>query len=197
MTWADETQWERSWWGTCVNSYMEEEKQLIYARKMGLNMYHDGKTPYNFSVKGRILDIGGGPISILLKCPYAKGTVIDPCDYPAWIAERYKCAGMDYIHGKGEDLPILSSIQPGFDEVWIYNVLQHVENPKTICDNALEYGRIVRIFEWVDNGVSPGHPQNLHEAELNQWLKGIGKVEVLNTSICKGKCYCGIFVGKK
>jgi len=197
MTWIDETKWERTWWGNCVNSYMEEEKQLLYAKKMGLKMYHDGKTPYNFDAKGRILDIGGGPISLLLKCPHAHGTVIGPCDYPTWIAERYKCAGIDYVIHKGEDLPILSSVQPGFDEVWIYNVLQHVDNPKTICDNALCYGKLIRIFEWIDNGVSPGHPHNLKAEKLDEWLRGTGKVEMLNTPVCKGKCYYGIFMGKK
>lgn len=196
MTWQDETKWEREWWSTCVNSYMEEEKQLIYAKKMGLLTYYDGKTPYNFAVSGRILDIGGGPISLLLKCPSAKGTVIDPCEYPPWIAERYKCAGIYYVVSKGEDLPILSNFNLGFDEVWIYNCLQHVEIPSLICENALNKGKLVRLFEWIDNGVSPGHPQNLTEKDLNQWLGGIGKVEILNTPVCKGKCYYGIFKGK-
>lgn len=195
MAWKDETHWEKSWWGNCCNTYMEEEKQLIYASKMGLKQYHDGKTPYNFNATGRILDIGGGPISMLLKCPNAKGTVIDPCEYPNWIAYRYTCAGIGYVVSKGEDLPILSSIQPGFDEVWFYNVLQHVEDPAKICANAVAYGKLVRVFEWADNGVSPGHPQNLTEKDLNQWLGGFGKVEMLNTPVCKGKCYYGIFKG--
>jgi hypothetical protein len=133
---------------------------------------------------------------MLLKCPHAKGKVIDPCEYPAWIAERYKCAGIQYERIKGEDI-VAMGLLLGYDEVWLYNVLQHVENPSKICENALQAGKIVRVFEWIDNGVSPGHPQNLTEQDLNTWLKGIGKVEMLNTPVCKGKCYYGIFVGKQ
>ena len=192
MTWEDETLWEKLWWKSCCNTYMEEEKQLLYAKKMGLKQYYDGKTPYNFDVKGRILDIGGGPISMLLKCPNAKGKVVDPCDYPAWIAERYKCTGIEYEKIRGEYIT-----ETGYDEVFLYNVLQHVEDPYKICRNALNAGKLVRIFEWIDNGISPGHPQNLTEKDLNFWLCGIGKVEVLNTPVCKGKCYYGIFVGNK
>lgn len=190
--WESEQVYEKDWWSLCTNTYMEEEKQLIYAKKMGLKMYYDGKTPYNFDVKGKILDIGGGPISMLLKCSHAKGKVVDPCEYPQWVIERYKCAGIEYNRIKGEDINEL-----GYAESWIYNCLQHTEDPAKICANALKASKLVRVFEWVDNGVSPGHPQNLHEAELNQWLGGIGKVEMLNTPVCKGKCYFGIFMGKQ
>ncbi|MHC4464472.1 MAG: hypothetical protein ACYS30_24030, partial [Planctomycetota bacterium] len=60
MPWSEVQEWETSWWGKCINTYGEETKQLLYADRMGLQMFHDGKSPFNIDVKGaNVLDIGG------------------------------------------------------------------------------------------------------------------------------------------
>lgn len=192
MTWIDETRWESDWWDTCQNTFGEEEKQLTYARKMGLKAFHDGKSPYNFDLEGKsVLDIGGGPSSLLLKCHNVKGTVIDPCDYPEWTESRYKASGIRFYKTKGEEIE-----ESGYDEVWIYNVLQHTEVPERVIKNARKAGNLIRIFEWIDTYVAPGHPHVLTEEKLNEWLKGEGKVEVLDLPTLKGKCFYGIFPTK-
>jgi len=67
--WQQAQEWEFGWWGNCVNTYGEETKQLLYAARMGLTAFHDGKSPFNFDLGGAsVLDIGGGPSSLLLKC---------------------------------------------------------------------------------------------------------------------------------
>jgi len=67
--WQKAQKWEQEWHKNCVNSLNEEQKQIIYARKMGLVLSPTPKTPFNFDLKGKsILDIGGGPYSLLLKC---------------------------------------------------------------------------------------------------------------------------------
>jgi hypothetical protein len=186
--------WEKEWWGNCANTLREEEKQLEYAKRILLNVYFNANEQYEIDCEGKsILDIGGGPISMLLKCKNVKGTVIDPCNYPSWIAIRYDLAGIKYIKDKGENIT-----EGLYDEVWIYNVLQHVEDPAKICENALRVGKVVRVFEWINMGVSPGHPHNLTEDKLNGWLKGYGKIEKMTgQNGCKGQCYYGIFKGDK
>lgn len=197
MGWNDEQHFESDWWGNCVNTFWEETKQLVYAKRMGLKVYSKlGKFPL-IDLQGKsVLDIGGGPVSMLLKCENLKrGVVIDPCNYPKWIDERYKEAYIVYKRMKGEDIgkDIESIII--YDEVWIYNVLQHVDDPRLIIENAKKISKIIRIFEWIDNGVSPGHPHDLKENLLNEWLGGNGKVEQLNEQGCHGKSYYGIFRG--
>jgi len=185
--------WESSWWGNCANTLGEELKQLQYAKGMGLKFHHNGKSPYFIDMQGKsVLDIGGGPCSLLLKCEnLGYNLVLDPCEYPQWVYNRYTCANINYIKMSGEEFVSTDN----FDECLIYNVLQHTDNPELILSNAKKVSKIIRIFEWVDNGVSEGHPQDLKEELLNKWLGGIGKVEYINTNECKGKCYFGVFKG--
>lgn len=192
MTWQDDQEFEKEWWGNCSNTFTEEVKQLTYAYKMGLEAYSDrGKWPcYNLDGK-RVLDIGGGPVSILLKCQnLGDSTVLDPCRYPSWIRERYSAAGIEYIRGMGENF---SDYPDQYDEVWIYNVLQHTKDPEAIIKNAIKAAPTIRIFEWIDMPPQIGHPQELKEDDLNRWLGGVGTTEWLNENNCQGRSYYGVF----
>ena len=195
MSWKTDQKWEQEWHGNCVNSINEELKQFVYARKMGLKFKQTDKTPYSFDLGGvSVLDIGGGAYSLLLKCVnFNESLVADPCEYPDWVYARYESADINFAKMPAEKLDTISKV---YDEVWIYNVLQHTMNPKKIIENAYNLSKIIRIFEWIEQGISVGHPQNLHEEDLNKWLKGIGKTEYLNESGCVGTSYYGIFKGK-
>jgi len=193
QTWEEATRWERDWHGDCVNSLGEEYKQMAYARRMGLKAFHNGKSPFNFDLKGvYVIDIGGGPYSLLLKCEN-KGVcvVADPCDYPEWVYDRYYAAALRMMKIKGEDL----NTEP-FDEVWIYNCLQHTEDPEKIIKNARKIAKIIRIFEWIDTEVADGHLHNLTEEKLNGWLGGTGKTEDINENTARGTAFFGIFLGR-
>ena len=191
--WEEATDWESGWWGNCCNTLGEEEKQLLYLNRMGYIGFHDGKTPYAFDLGGiSILDVGGGPVSFLLKCTNFKGTVADPCSYPKWVADRYKLAGIKYIKQRGEDLDITKH----YDVAIIYNVLQHTEDPFKIIKNMLAVSKVVKIFEWINMPPRTGHPQSFTENKLNAWLGGIGKTEHLDgVAQCWGDCYFGTFKG--
>jgi hypothetical protein len=197
QTWAEATEWERDWHGNCVNSLGEEYKQIAYAKRMGLKPFHNGKSPFNFDLKGAsVLDIGGGPYSLLLKCEnFRHAVVVDPCRYPEWVYRRYDAAHIECGQFKGEEL--LEKFVGVFDEIWIYNCLQHTENPELIIQNARKIGKIIRLFEWIETGVADGHLHNLTEEGLNAWLGGTGKVERINENTAVGLCYYGIFLGRK
>lgn len=196
MGWDESQRWEREWHGNCVNSLGEEIKQLTYANRIGLEFFHDGKTPHNIQCHGRsIVDIGGGPYSLLLKAHNARRkVVVEPMEMPLWVYERYKAAGIEVLSVKGEDLRLSR-----FDEAWIYNVLQHTEDPKRIIDNARAVAKTVRIFEWIDTAPTPGHPQTLTQKELDEWLGGTGEVMHLNDRPRRlyGPCYYGVFTGRQ
>ena len=197
--WEKANEWERQWHDTIgANTFHEEEKQFVYAKRMGIEVYRNPHTPYNFKNYGKVIDIGGGETSMLLKVEKPIDcAVIDPCDYPEWIHERYSYKQILFKNLKGEDLlePNNKTMLGEFDEAWIYNCLQHTEDPEKIIQNAKKIAKVVRIFEWIDTGVNVGHIQNLTEADLNKWLGGNGKVEIMNERGCYGPAYYGVFKG--
>lgn len=200
MDWEKAQKWEAEWWGNCINTYGEEEKQLVYAQKMGLQFHHSGKSPYNIDLGGRsVIDIGGGVVSLLLKCTNRReGCVVaDPIlkNAPKWVIQRYIDNDILPIGMKAEEMGGKKNWH--FDEAWIYNCLQHTEDPEKIIRNARKISKIIRIFEWVDTHINEGHPHSLTEAGLNTWLGGEGKIEILNLPTLRGKCYYGIFKGDR
>ena len=189
--WVDDQDWERAWWSNCCNTLSEELKQLAYFKRLGLVETKNSKWRFAFDMQGKsVLDIGGGPASFLLKCVNVQGLVVDPCYYPDWIANRYACAGIRQLRIKGEAL--LASNQQ-FDEVWIYNVLQHVEDPEKIVQNARRAGKLVRFFDWIDAGVHPGHPHNFTAEQFERWFEAKGTVEDMNENDAFGRCWYGVF----
>lgn len=193
MTWQQAQKWEKDWWGNCVNTLFEEKKQLIYADKMGLEIVANEKTPYTFDLSGKsILDVGGGATSLLLKCINHKGSaVIDPLPMPKWVISRYEEVGIKFLNFPAEKMRFDKN---AFEEIWIYNCLQHTDNPRKIIKNAKHAGKIIRIFEWIDTPVSDGHIHTLTEEDLNVWLGGYGKVEQMKQRPCFGKAYYGVFI---
>jgi len=166
--WQNEQQWEAEWWGDCADTSEEEFKQREYAGAMGLEAEYGKKTPcaqwYDLGGKS-VLDIGGGPVSLLLKCRNrGRCVVADPAAYPSWVKERYDAAGIEYLKIAGEDFPPRDE-RNEFDEVWIYNVLQHVRDPAAVIERAKQCGRKVRVFEWLEVPACKGHPHVL-TAEL-------------------------------
>lgn len=194
-TWREAQEWEKSWWSTCQNTVWEDLKQMNLAPLMGLKIVPNAYTNLRIPLNGQsILDIGGGPSSLLLKCEnYGNAVVADPCDYPDWIGQRYRESGIEYYRVKGEDLD--KTFNKIFDEVWIYNCLQHTEDPFKIVRNAQKLGKIIRVFEWIETGTNDGHPHTFTEKQFNEWFKGEGKVYNLNSNGLYGKAFAGVFLG--
>lgn len=193
MTWQEANKWEAEWHGNCVNSYNEETKQYIYAKYLGLHPYatnYYGQRGWDFGSRS-VLDIGCGPYSILLKSKALRRVGIDPCPYPDWVKMRYSDSGIEFMNIKAEEM----SFGQRFDEGIMYNVLQHTEDPGEIVKRALNSCKIIRVFEWIDEPLSPGHIHVLTEEKLNKWLGGEGRVVDLRENPCIGRAYYGIFKG--
>ena len=203
--WVKAQKWEKSWWNDCANTVWEDVKQMTLAPYLGLKVVPNTYTNLRIPMNGeKILDIGGGPSSILLKCENVKGTVIDPCDYPDWVAQRYKECGIEYYKAKGEDIDDIMGIKGYpkdfggseiYDEIWIYNVLQHTQDPEKIIDNAKGICKTIRVFEWVDTKVNEGHLHSFTKEQLEGWLGGEGKVTKFSGQGLYGKAFSGVFLG--
>jgi hypothetical protein len=159
---------EAEWWGSCVNTWGEEFKQAHYATEMGLSGWP------TINLAGRsVLDIGGGPVSMLLKTVNGGDlVVVDPCPYPKWVQERYLAHRVECVREWAETF---TCPDRHFDECWIYNVLQHVVDPSRVAEVALRSARLVRVFEWTNIPADQMHPHVLTDAALDGWFGSPGR----------------------
>lgn len=188
MTFESDQEFERAWWGDCANTFGEEAKQITYAHRMGLQVVDDGSGRWPvYDLEGKsVVDLGGGPSSMLLKTINGgRRCVVDPCRYPDWVRARYEAAGIDYLVMPAE---YFVPTEP-FDEAWIYNVLEHTVEARRIVGVAKLHARRVRVFEWIDTYVSEGHPTVLTAMQLDDWLGARGVVEQVNENGAVGKAW--------
>lgn len=188
--WQKALAWEGEWWSDCANTYFEEVKQIVYAHHMGLTAGATEKAWPVFDMgKLKIVDIGGGPVSLLLKTTADRRQVVDPGDYPKWVLDRYRAAGVRFKRESGEEY----ATNVHFDEAWLYNVLQHVRDPKAVVANARRLADRVRIFEWINTEPNVGHPHELLRKDLDRWLGGEGSVDGLVEHSQGRTAYYGVF----
>lgn len=168
--WQEVNKWESHWWGDCTNTFIEEVKQMQIIKYMSLKAdVKDAKVGIDIQGKN-ICDLGGGVVSLLLKC-INRGNycvVVDPIleKAPIWVKERYKASDLFYSESMAE----LAEFDKKFDEVWLYNVLQHVQNPLEVLDTVKRLGNAVRIFEWLNTPPHDGHPHTITKEMIDESL---------------------------
>lgn len=195
--WLEAQDEEMSWWGDCANTYWEEHKQLTYAKYMGLEFYENEHSPYNIEIGNKkVVDIGGGPSSLLLKTtkPFNNlSTIVDPCEYPPWVYHRYAGHGIIAVMIPAENW---ISDELDADEVWMYNCLQHTQSPAQIIQNglnALTPGGVFRVFEWINTPTNEAHPHSLTKKFLDEAFQEEGHTVSLAADGCYGEAYYGVF----
>ncbi len=199
--WKEAIQWESNWWGLERNEKWdaEEKKQETYARLIGLPadlklVQRGDQVMLPDTVKKRILDVGCGPVSMLLRADLggihserARWSVgVDPLEVSAETVKRYEEKGINFLNMKAEDInPVDPVFRTGFDEVWMYNCLQHTDDPIAILNRITKVTKSIRIFEWIDLPPCPGHPQTLTQDMFEKALAGWTR-EIWNTGCLHG-----------
>lgn len=190
LDWSKENVWEQQWWGNCCNTFQEECKHYIYSGKMGLEWEHNGF----INLKGKlILDLGGGPVSLLLKTYNGTRIVLDPCKYPQWVLDRYIASDILFYSMKAEDISV--NFVTVFDEVWMYNVLLHVEDPIKVINNAKRITKLLRVVECINTQAAPGHPHTFTSEWLDSHLEGKGTIDDSRTPPISHTLWSGVFKG--
>ena len=163
---------EAEYWGNCVNTWVDEFKQMHYAVHMGIvNDY--GSWP-KFDLGGKsVIDLGGGPVSMLLKTKNTgRLTVVDPAPYPPWVRARYVSHGIQLLQVDAESYRDDHAV---YDECWIYNTLQHTVNPADVARVARRSSRRIRVFEWLEIEADDLHPHVLTLDGMNEWFEMEGE----------------------
>lgn len=159
--WTRAQELEAGYWSN-ANVYIDElEKQKTYAHLMNLPT---GGVEAACAFEGkRILDVGGGPISMTLMYPTIRErVVVDPMPIPEW-AHRMVSSRKLQIQWKVEQAEVfLESLVKNpnqYDEVWMYNCAQHVEVAQDVISGLSYAAPVVRVFEWL---YMPEDPMHLH-----------------------------------
>jgi len=142
--WAEAQKGELDFWQSEDRSALARYLDGIYMAALGINLD---------SVAGlSVLDLGGGPMPMawLMGLPVAELTVVDPLPIDS-------TAPFLRIHSAAEDYT-----GPQCDEVWGYNVLQHVRDPALVIATAKVHARQrVRWFDWTDSKIEAHHPHSI------------------------------------
>lgn len=186
---------ELAFWQTPGAELGEQLKQITYTKYLGLEFKHDGNSPFVIYKDGLdILDVGGGPVSLLLKTVAENKVVVDPCNFDEWVLSRYKTNTVRYNKSEAESMKYTEI----FDEVWMYNVLQHTEDPDKIFENihrALKKGGVFRFLDWVDTPTNVAHPISLTAEQVSESLKKYYKEPVNKTQINENNAIGAIVYG--
>ena len=178
-------QQELAFWSAYASHVCEVEKQTYALSHMGIEI---PEYVYNLSGKS-ILEIGAGPTGVSLRCVNGRRKIIEPLDYPRWVWERYEYFGVEYDKMRVEDMD-----EEGWDEVWVLNVLQHIDDLDLALQKIKQSAKVLRIFEWLDIPADTIHKQVLQKNSLDKMLGIHGNVvEVNEPYMYNANAYVGYF----
>lgn len=164
---------ELNYWGNCYNyrTWCEFSKGEMYAREIGLTAEYGVEGELNMQGKS-VIDIGGGPVSMTLRCFNSRQlTVVDPCNWPPSVQRRYDRYGIKLIKMPAESLtPDIVGVA---EEAWLINLLQHVQDPALVIERCKCMAKVIRIFDWLNIPPDGGaHPRMLTAEGILNWFLG-------------------------
>jgi len=116
-----------------------------------------------------IVEIGPADVPALFFCDDFIGYVIEPME-SSILKEICELRHINLIQDMAETCKI-----PECDEIWLFNVLQHVLNPDIIIDKAKIAARTIRFFEPINCGIDKKHLHNFTLDYFKNHFKGIVK----------------------
>jgi hypothetical protein len=203
--WETANEAESEYWQiyTCEVETLKSQEEYIDAMDIRSDFFHKPDNSLNMSGLN-VLDVGGGPSSILLRTNKLRGNqhsgvntgvVIDPLVITDHQKLRYDYFGINFIQDLSENIDKYYSEKGFFDECFIYNCLQHVVDPIEILDKISYISKKIRIAEPLNIPIDNLHLHSFNENYFNDYFKE-EKFKTIKTDIKKiGSCYhyVGIF----
>lgn len=151
------------------NAQKMERRSHTLPFKKGYEMYKNSYRQYfeflkiDIDLKRKsIIEIGPADYPALEYCEnYSQSFVIEPMP-SSHLANLIEDKPIKLITEKAEGFKF-----PECDEVWFMNVLQHVQDPVKIINNAKKSAKLIRFFEPINYSTDKMH---LHEFNL-AWFK--------------------------
>ncbi len=134
--------------------HIQEPVEMSYLHYQNTYKHYFDYLGIESDLKGKkIIEIGPGRISGLLFCEnYGESYVIEPTEYEG-IEYLYTGKNIKIIKERAEDMDL-----PQVDEVWIFNLMQHVQDPDLLIEKCKKCSKIIRFFEPIDLPTNREHP---------------------------------------
>lgn len=87
--------------------------------------------------------------------PNPSKRLIDICEF----------GGITILDSPLEHLPSLQ-----FDEIWLFNVMQHIIDPELFVSKCKEMAGVIRYFEPIDEGTTVYHPHSYAFEDFYRWF---------------------------
>lgn len=131
-----------------------------------------------------ILEIGPARIAALTYCNnYGSSFIVEPTIYED-TEHLYKNNPITFIREIYEDCE-----SPVVDEIWLFNVLQHIVDPDLFIDKCKKNAKVIKFFEPINTPIEIHHP---HSFTFDDYVKYFGdsvklykgSTEVFHTADC-------------
>lgn len=145
--------------------------------EIGLKMYYQSYSQYfahlgmSFDCAGKsIIEIGPADYPALTYCRnYSRGYIIEPMP-SSILKELIAGTGLQHFALPSEQISWDESFGR-VDEVWLFNVLQHVKDPDIIINQCKEHAARICFFEPINCGTNVAH---LWSFDLEYFQKHFG-----------------------
>ena len=150
-----------------INAQIEERKHHNLTKDEGVKHYAKSYENYfhfcgiDKNIKNKLIaEIGPADFPALAFCDnIGYSYIVEPL--PSDILKTF---GIGIVQKKAEELSFGQC-----DEVWLFNVLQHVEDPDKIVENAKMAKKVI-FFEPINYGVDTCHLHNLTMEMFKDWF---------------------------
>ena len=131
---------------------------------------------FNFDVsEKKIMEIGPGVFAALL---YSKNTqnsfIVEPLDLPENVLAQYANKNITVLKGAIEDLNL-----PQVDEVWVFNVMQHILEPEIFVSKIKKIAKKILFFEPINTPIDQLHVYSYTLSDFQKYF-GIENVKQYN-----------------
>jgi len=140
-----------------LSNYKESYRQ--YFEWLGIESNLNGK---------KIIEVGCASVPALHFCTNYTGVIIEPLPSDA-LQSLVKDMPVDLIAEPAETTNL-----SGYDEVWLFNVLQHVIDPVKLVDNMKKSAKTIRFFEPINTPICEYHP---HSYTMDDMIKLFGSAK--------------------
>src|ERR1044072_7741395 len=155
------------------NAAQSAERALhTLSRKDGESHYLQSYTQY-FNLLGLSFDLNG--VSFIEIGP-ADFPALQHCEnYKGWIIEPMPSDILSTICAESEIYLITLPVEeiekvPTADEVWVFNVMQHIIDPEVFVSQCKRMGKVIRFFEPINFPTCEYHPHTFTADDFKGWF---------------------------